>query len=319
MHPLHIIASCADRKRHPAEVSLRDIREREPHKRAATWWNRLSRHRSARLTRAIDLYQGDHWAIARQLPETARASGTVPSLWVASAGYGLTPSEAPLHPYSATFSSGHADSVAPHAVPSAERDEYTKVWWRCLAENQGPAPGSARTVKQLAEQQPRARILILASPDYVVAMERDLLEAARTLNSPMQLIIVSGSMRLNSTALSRNVVPTDARLQSIVGGARTSLYVRVGRKILSELHRWNLAADVLQARYEALLARCPEPQSFDRVRMTDAEVTAFIHRERRKCPGLSCSKALRALRTSGRACEQHRFKELFHRTRESHA
>ena len=45
--------------------------------------------------------------------------------------------------------------------------------------------------------------------------------------------------------------------------------------------------------------------------MADDEVLRFIHLELKKDPSAKCTRLLRRLRDSGRACEQARFKGLF--------
>src|SRR4051794_767517 len=111
-HTLHIIASCTDRKRGlvPAALRLRSVRELDVEARARAWWMRLQGAEQATVV-AEELYAGDHWQVVRELRVAAGTAGYIPYLWVASAGYGLIPAEAPVCPYSATFTRGHEDSV----------------------------------------------------------------------------------------------------------------------------------------------------------------------------------------------------------------
>jgi hypothetical protein len=148
-------------------------------------------------------------------------------------------------------------------------------------------------------------------------MEEDLIAAAEALRDSNRLIVVSTPARGMQNGLQSHLVPSAARLQAKLGGARPSLHARVARKIVSEAAKWELKADVLKARYETLLARSPELKKFDREPMTDQQVSKFIHAERRRNPALSCSRLLRTLRDSGHACEQMRFKALFHQMREA--
>src|SRR5262245_42960354 len=111
-----------------------------PFVRAERWWRRLSTH-STETVPAVDLYGGDHWSVARSLPEVAAASGFDAYLWVASAGYGLVPADARLRPYSATFAAGHSDSVCLARTDGTTRSKFARDWWAHLGEMPGPRRG----------------------------------------------------------------------------------------------------------------------------------------------------------------------------------
>ena len=99
---INVVAACTDRKRATAvePVRLRDVAAGPD--RVEAWWKRLA-SQPVRL-RADELYVGDHWSIVRDLVSLANRRGFDGQLWVASAGYGLVPSDAPLANYSATLS-----------------------------------------------------------------------------------------------------------------------------------------------------------------------------------------------------------------------
>jgi hypothetical protein len=63
------------------------------------------------------------------------------------------------------------------------------------------------------------------------------------------------------------------------------------------------------------LASSADAPTFDRARLDDHQVERFIHVALRRSPDTSCTRALRALRDGGQACEQSRFKTLFHHVR----
>lgn len=311
MTTVHIVASCTERKRLPVSLSLRSVPDRKPVERAHLWWNRLCAI-PGRTASASDLYSGDHWAVVRTLPQEAISAGFRSLLWVASAGYGLVPAAALLHPYSATFATGSPDSVARSATSASARNAFAQSWWETMSGFRGPDAYRPRSIAAIAKDDPKARILVVASADYIAAMEKDLLSAIERLASRESLVVVTGRDRLASQHLLPWVVPSDARLQAAVGGARTSLHARVARKILQEVHRWDLDATTLRTRFEALLDRSPAPETYDRERMTDAAVAAFIRRAVHVEPAVSCTALLRRLRREGHACEQGRFKRMYH-------
>lgn len=299
----------------PSALRLRTIRSRDPGRRVEQWWRNLNDPRRGAVN-AADLYLGDHWSIIKSLPQVATEIGLRAFLWVASAGYGLIPEDAPVCSYSATFASGHPDSV--YTPPfEASKFDVLRAWWRGLNRLPGPVRDVPRSLEAIAHKDAGAVILVVGSSDYVGAMEEDLLAAAGALRDSSQLIVVSTPARLAQNGLRSHVVPSDARLQASLGGARPSLHARVARKIIVEAGEWDLNVDVLRARYARVLARSPELEKFDRQTMTDEEVSKFIRAERRRNPTLSCTRLLRTLRDSGRACEQARFKGLVHQVSEA--
>lgn len=308
---VHIIASCTHRKRLPvpADLRLRRVDAKTTSARVADWLNRLRKHDSPKVP-ATDLYLGGHWAIVKTLPDLATAAGFRSHLWVASAGYGLVPADAPIRSYSATFASGHPDSVSDEAASRSD----DRAWWTRIGRAQGPVLGRPRTVTELMLDDPLASVIVVASGSYVAAMEDDILSAIAASRRPERIVIISGPSRSSSGALYPHLIQTDMRLQSTVGGACTSLHARVARKILREARTWGVDAGSLQPRYERILARSRAPEIEAREKLSDRRVLAFI----RKNLGSSSSghsPLLRLLRQEGYACEQARFRALYFKVR----
>jgi hypothetical protein len=306
---LHIIANCADRKRLmvPHEHRLGAHRAHGSVSRLSSFVEALSAGRGDAVE-AKDLYVGPYWAVVRELPLVAAESHIAASLWVASAGYGLVPGNAKLRGYSATFRAGEADSVAcsgePHSVA-----EQVSAWWGALAEWSGPAD-QPRRVTDLASADPDAHVMVVASPRYVQAMVEDLRGAAKLLGN--RLIIVTSQSFGAGDPLSRNIVASEERLLAEVHGARPALHARVARHILSGAPHHGLDAERLRTRYLEIARIADFRRPPVRQPMTDQEVKRFIKAELRNAPDLSCTRALRILRDGERACEQKRFKNLFH-------
>jgi hypothetical protein len=309
---IHIVASCTDRKRVPVppELRLREIHALDIRTRARRWWDQLRTH-SHSTAHAQDLYAGDHWCVITELPALAHQAHLRPHLWVASAGYGLIPANTAIRPYSATFSRGHADSVAGNVTTGGTATAH-RQWWKALSEESVPASSEPRNISFLAKRNPHARILVVASPSYVAALEDDLRHAAGDLHGPDQLIIISTPSPLATGALAPHWIPSSAHLQAQLGGARLSLHARVARDILqrAQSNANFLDAPRVQKYYDQLIQRSAPPKRYERTPMTDDEVQQFIVRTLRT-EALSCSATLRRLRDSGRACEQQRFKRLF--------
>src|SRR6266496_2163195 len=261
---LNIIVSCTDRKRLsvPSRLQARAISGLPLKQRFERWWDRLSGAREQSV-QAQDLYMGDHWQICRSLPAMAREKGFHPNLWVTSAGYGLVAADALLHSYSATFAGRQPDAV----VTTAEGPEGLRTWWSLLAGRQGPLRGAPRTLAEVVRSSPRCHVLLVCSPIYVRALADDLVEAVDEMANRDQFLIVTSPASL-SPALQEQVIPSEGRLRSLVGGALPSLHARVARRILREVRRSRLNAPDVRKKYQALLRRTPDLPRHDRIAMT---------------------------------------------------
>src|SRR5262245_32489892 len=135
---LHIVANCADTKRFavPELLRLGSLQIRSVQRRAVRWCDRLAKHKGQAVP-AVNLYAGDHWATVKSLPTLANEFGFQSKLWIISAGYELIPSEVSIHPYSATFSSGHVDSVARLSLKSLSQDDILSLWWEAMSKLPG--------------------------------------------------------------------------------------------------------------------------------------------------------------------------------------
>ncbi|WP_375502642.1 hypothetical protein [uncultured Jatrophihabitans sp.] len=300
---LHIVVTCANRKRVtvPAALHLRRTHGTRTGQRALRWIERIVSANTVDTVSARDLYAGEHWDIARNLP--AAASGFVhPTLWVASAGWGLIPAEAPIRPYSATFSPRHLDSVASDIIG-------TQAWWEALATWEGPTKGAARSVTALISEHPRDRVLLVLSQPYLAACSTDLHGALQRAAAGQVSVIAAGATGAGGhAALADVLLPADARLQHHIGGTRGSLNVRIAKHVLMAGLSDHAA---MSEQLRRQLAEAPMLVSYGRRRLSDEDVLAFIRTRLTADTTLTHSRLLRVLRDAGLACEQARFKGLF--------
>lgn len=309
---LHIIANCTDRKRASVSENLR-LRSVPPgtlEERASSWWRRLICHRG-QLIPAVDLYAGGHWAAVRRLCFLAEREGLKQSLWVVSAGYGLVSANALVHPYSATFAGSHPDSVTNNVTEEKPRKKLLQNWWKALCNFTAPTINKSHSISNLFQTFDHDRFLFVMSPDYLTAMEQDLLTALPHLESRSEVIIVSSRYKSINPTLDKFLVPSDARLQARVGGARNALNARVASMILDNSREWGFSAESIRKQVETLIAHSPAQTKYDRSPMSDGAVKDFIRRALKRSPLSSYTSLLRELRSSGRACEQGRFKNLY--------
>jgi hypothetical protein len=311
----NVVVTCTKRKRHPAapDLQLRSVSAGSPEHRAEAWIERIRHHAASRVA-AAELYAGDHWSIARSLPTIAREQDQDIRLWVSSAGYGLIPVEAPVAPYSATFSPSHPDSVLNgwRGVPASET--FAR-WWSALSRWDGPESRAPRSLLEVARLYPEEPLLVVASTPYLQAMREDLVEAVAELKTWELLSIVSaGTDRLQD--LERHLLAFDARLQTKLGGGLMSLNIRVARDFFR--HGWPLVHPELAGRLQELHDGLPHFERPRRERLTDEQVRGFIRAALGQNPSLTWSSLLHELRRSHQlACEQKRFKRLYGEVRET--
>jgi hypothetical protein len=228
---------------------------------------------------------------------------------IASAGYGLVSAEAQLQPYSATFATGQ-DSVVGDGVNPREKRATVQAWWRLLSTWKGPRDHAGpRTLAGFAGRDKDCSILVIASPEYVIAMSEDLQRATQTLHDPQRLAIVSSTSGF-PVELEAHLVPSVAALRSRLGGPLASLHARTARRLL-ELCRPPLNAKALAMKTRRWAREAPVQRVPTRVTRTDAEVRSFIHRRVRAADRPSFSKLLREYRDGGSKCEHDRFRSLF--------
>ena len=311
---INIIVTCTKRKTVdiPDELRLRQIPKVPVEKKVELWRERL-RSNAASTTTARQLYCGDHWSIVRSIDEVSPCQGTTVRFWVASAGYGLISLADRLKPYSATFSHSHPDSVSANTL-GENRSSLFANWWGTMSKWCGPTAGVPRTITDLVCDRPTSPLVVIASENYLSAIKHDLQNAVTSLANPELLSIFSAGSKSLGT-LSRHLVPYDARLQRVVGGALRSLNMRVARYALSECRDSVPTLPLFCKRLAKLSGKQPAFEQIERRPMTDAAVRRFIANELRRDRNACHSPLLRKFRDGDNACEQKRFANLYREVR----
>ena len=312
MQPINLIVSCTNRKKAvvPDQLRLRSLTGESLSQRLEEWLHRLTTHDTPQR-RAADLYAGDHWQTAQAIPREAAEGDLDVRMWICSAGYGLIRPSDRLKPYSATFAARHPDSVTLSASGEAN-GSAAREWWLSLSAH-SPTRGAPRSLAELAAQDPRVPVVLVASESYIQAMGSDLVGAAKTLASQDLLSILSiGADPKRLPQLKAHLLPADARFEAVVGGTRAALNARVARLLFRRvLNGARLSKELLSSTLTQLAVELPPLRRFNRRRLSDNEVRRFIENERRADPPVYKTRILRRLRASGAACEQNRFSEIF--------
>jgi hypothetical protein len=312
---LNIIVTCTKLKTRPipSRLRLRAVPGRDVDVRAARWVERVQ-DSGVEAVPAVSLYAGDHWRIAKGLPEIAAPAGFRATLWIISTGFGLIRADSKISPYSATFSHSHPDSVSKSRFTKDGTLAFQR-WWDLISQWEGPDPGTPRTLAALAAAKSNAAFLVVASAAYLSAVSEDLKRAFATLRHPGRFAILSAGTK-DLGDLSGALIPLDARMQARLGGARRTLNVRMARRVLTDLKSHPFDAAEMNSRYRRLLARQPEVIVRRRTKRTDEQVRAFIHRHLSQHPSFTQTRLLGQLRAIGWGCEQSRFNRLFEATSE---
>lgn len=332
---LYIIANCANRKRVPPIAELKSLSHIVTiEERVAAWWKKLN-HASATSTQNGNLFQenkgrikvrnlyiGSYWATVRSLPEIAETSGFDASLWVISAGYGLIASDAQIHSYSATFTSGNENSVTNGERDGKYRDKLLRQWWDNISGFSLPDNSNPRKISHLLRENSNDKFLVIASADYLTAIEKDLLEGIRELASPDNILIIT-SKSFSSDDLQNNLIPGDARLQCqgncvkkcdkhlVPRGVRGTISASLAAAIIKKTKEVGFNTQVIKQFVEKRIEESPHLARFDRTRLNDEEVRKFISQELKMAPSGSYTFILRRMRDEGWACEQKRFKSIY--------
>lgn len=335
---IHIIANCASRKRLPSVAEFSALQKTDLEKRAKSWWeilNGISSQTSNKKVafsnkntkiKARDLYIGSYWSIVRQLPEKAHLAGFETDLWVISAGYGLISGDDSICSYSATFAQGDENSITNGSLDSAKRAEVLRHWWSLVSEYVLVGESKPRKISQLLQTYPNDFFLVIASGDYLTAVEQDLTDGINYLASPDNFLIITSKSFTNEN-LKKNLVPADARLQCqqsclenceehlIKRGVRGSIGASLAEKIIEKIAGEGFNSTKLKEFIENRIKESPKLFNFSRERLTDSDVRDFINEQLSEMPSASCTSLLRKLRDGGCACEGKRFKELYLETK----
>ena len=300
---IHVVVSCSDRKSMPSAPQLRaSVLPRGSFgKRTASWMKRAGQ--APGLATAASLYQGEHWSVARDL---ALQDGI--ELWVASGGFGLISQGAKICGYSATFTPGCADTVTLASTAKAI-DRERKQWWTALQALKSPDHRSS--IPQLAAE---GSVVIAASRPYLSAMESEILDAA--LLAPRRVMI--STVGPVPTRLQSLCAGGDGSLRNVLGGSMQAVNARLAQRIVTTIADKDLTVDAARRLTASLLTGAAPLIRFNRRTLTDQEVRAYIADAIGNSNGIttSCSSLIRVFRDAGMACEQSRFRDLFHQVRE---
>jgi hypothetical protein len=218
-------------------------------------------------------------------------------LWIISAGHGLVGRDRQIKSYSSTFSTGSFDSVW-RGRHDGDRRTRLQEWWASL-------PHEATLGELLGRE---GRIVVAAGAPYIAAVEADLRSAAEADASVEHLSLISAGSQASEIRL-----PVSGHLRSAFGGTDNGLNARVLAFLAASASEHGFRRLRMATMLERVAVASPAPERTIGTPSTDDQIVEQLDLVRRQDPAISRTRALRALRQSGIACEQSRFASLWTR------
>ena len=289
-----IITTCTNRKRHAPEASLRagELEAGSTAEVAAGWRERLAR--APKLWAVGSLYLGRSFTDATAAAKTADAD-----LYIVSAGLGLISAKSQAPSYDLTVAPTAADSVLRKTSGDA------KAWWAEIEDALDPEPSFAGN----------GLIMAALSRPYLDMVATAWMSWPQERLSRLRLFSKEAPVGLGE-AFNKAWMPYDDRLDRFEGGRYAGTQGDFAQRALRhfvetigvEPRDANTHRDAVLAGLHGLtVAERPNRERHD-----DEKLKMMIHRDWAVVGGRS-GAMLRHLRdTLGVACEQGRFKVLFH-------
>lgn len=271
-----------------------------------SWCNALNESISASATvHAIDLYKGGHWATAKAILKQYPVN-----LWILSAGLGLLHYKDKVVPYKATFAVGYEESIPLYSREYVGKT-FHRTWWKEITERSFFKSQHPTSISELMKKNKKDYYIICGSPDYINAIELDVISGVEYLiDSKKQLLIIT-SNKINGR-LEKYIFKTNKRMAQWLKCNMMMLNISMAKYIIHAFTNEklsNLSDFSFQLSNE--LKELPVHETQKRIRRSPEEVDYFILKFMQQESGVSATQALRAFRNSGNAFEEKRFRAAF--------
>jgi hypothetical protein len=301
---ISVITNCTNRKRVPPpdQLCARTLLAGSSVEVATHWASRLLQCETGKP--AHEIYCGRSFSEARGASHLLGGQ-----LLIASAGLGLIHADALIPSYSVTVSSGSEDSILRRTGGSAVE------WWNALVLR---SPFSVKVTPQRADL-----ILVALSRPYFNLLLETFIKWTDADLEKLRLFVRILPDEL-PRKLQASLMPYGARFDHPLGprpGTQADFAQRALRHFVEHVlpHSFDNNTDQHANMVNECLSHLTPPDRPNRTRATDAEVKRLIQTHWHTVDG-SSSHMLRFLRRHlGIACEQSRFRVLFHEVRASTA
>lgn len=252
-----------------------------------------------------DLYKGGHWATVKSIIRDYPID-----LWVLSAGLGLLHYKDKVVPYKATFSSGYEESIPSYSYEYVGKS-FHKTWWKKINERSLFKSQHPTSISELMKKNDRGYFIICGSPDYINAIELDVINGVEFLIDPKKQLLIITSKKINNR-LESYLFMSSQHMAQWLKCNMLMLNIKLAQYVLEvftdrKLDDLSLLSQQLAEKFENL----PEREVKKGVRRSPDEVNQYILNLVRHYPGMSATQALRAFRDSGNSFEEKRFRAAF--------
>ena len=309
MSPL-IVIPCTDRKRfHPdAELRARTLPEGTLQEVATAWAQHAMSAEPVGIPKEV--YSGRAFREGLQAAEIVNAD-----LVVISAGLGLVEQGQQIPAYGLTVARGKPDSVEGKV---ARPDWSPADWWDALRAQFDHGP----SLKERIEESEAPIVLMSLSENYGRMVGRELEGLGKPHVARLRIFGSNIARHLPGNVVEA-VMPYDRSLDgpdSPIPGTLSDFGARALHHYCQCLKRGKISGENAQQDRESLanlMSSWAMPIAHQRKKLSDSEILSFILEQWSTTGGRS-QATHRLLRENGFACEQSRFKGLFHQARAIH-
>jgi len=277
-----------------------------------SWCNALNEAISTSATVcADDLYKGGHWATAKAILNDYPVD-----LWVLSAGLGLLHHKDNVVPYKATFAVGYDESIPLYSQEYLGKS-FHRTWWKEITNRSIFKSKHPTSIVELMKKNKKDYYIICGSPDYINAIELDIINGLDYLGDAKKQLLIITSKKINDR-LNGYLFKTNQNMAQWLRCNMLMLNISVAKYIVKEftskqLNNLNELSEMLVEGLKDL----PEREVKKGIRRSSEEVKSFILKLMAQKPGISATHALREFRESGNSFEEKRFRAEFKALREA--
>lgn len=271
-----------------------------------SWCNAVNEAISTSVTVcAEDLYKGGHWATAKSILNNYPVD-----LWVISAGLGLLHHKDNVVPYKATFAVGYDESIPLYSHEYVGKSFY-RTWWKEITNRSIFKSNHPTSILDLMKKKKKDYYIICGSPDYINAIELDIINGLEYLVDAKKQLLIITSRKINDRLVAY-LFKTNQNMAQWLKCNMLMLNISVAKYIVKEFTSKQLS-DLNELSINILdeLKELPVREVKKGTRRSPEEVKDFILKLMQQNPGMSATRALREFRDSGNSFEEKRFRAEF--------
>jgi len=295
-----IVTNCTARKRNHGDEAVTPAVDEYDHldQLAPAWLKAL--HTAAVTTPVGELYAG------RSVVEAAAVAKALGAkLHFVSAGLGLVEQGERWPRYNLTVSKGYG-SIAPFLL---KHHSTSADWWRTLNAAKGDAAPLVRLLESSAD------LVLLALPSGYLKMVSEDIGGATKERRKLRIFSSEEGRRVLDDKLAECFMSYDERLEGAVPGTKADFPQRALRHFVMALGGHLLPLAEARAAVSKAMAALHAPTTPKRTKATDSQIIQLLQEQWQHHGGHS-SRLLRYLRDDAQvACEQGRFRDLWHQVK----